>query len=55
MPFPQEAELAEKFALAEVNAALNLDHRENEDLGDEVLDAGDGTDTPQRKKTDRER
>ena len=55
-PFPQEAELAEKSArLAEVNAALNLDHRENEDLGDDTPDEGDGPAAPQRKKSDRER
>ena len=56
VPFPQEAELAEKSArLAEVNAALNLDHKENEDLDDEVPDEGDGTAGPQRKISSRER
>jgi hypothetical protein len=40
-PFPKEAELAEKSArLAEVNAALNLDRREAEDI-DDVPDEGD--------------
>ena len=53
VPFPQEAELAEKSArLAEVNAALNLDHKENEDLDDEVPDEGDAATGPQRKKSE---
>jgi len=56
VPFPQEAELAEKSArLAEVNAALNLDQRENEDdLGDDVPEEGDVS-AGARKKDGRER
>jgi len=51
VPFPQEAELAKKSArLAEVNAALNLDHRENEGLGDDVPDEGEEASKPPRKK-----
>ena len=42
MNFPQEAELAEKSArLAEVNAALNLDHHEPEVLDDDVPEDGE--------------
>ena len=56
VPFPQEAELVEKSArLAEVNAALNLDQRENEDLSDDVPDEGDGPAGPQKKKSVPER
>jgi len=51
VPFPQETELAEKSArLAEVNAALNLDHRESEDLGDDVPEEGEAPAAPPRKK-----
>ena len=50
-PFPQETELAEKSArLAEVNAALNLDQREPEVLGDEAPEEGEDAAKPPCKK-----
>jgi len=49
--FSQEAELAEKSVrLAEVNAALNLDHREPEVPGDDTPEEGGEASKPPRKK-----
>ena len=54
VPFPQEAELAEKSAkLAKVNAALNLDHREPEVLGDDAPEEGEAP-GPKHKKAELE-
>ncbi|MCL2301564.1 MAG: SNF2-related protein [Firmicutes bacterium] len=55
-PFPQETELSEKTArLGELKLALQIDEREPEFLADDAPDEGDGTDAPQRRKSERER
>jgi ribosome biogenesis SPOUT family RNA methylase Rps3 len=55
VPFPQEAELAEKTKrLSEVNIALHLDKREPEFV-DAAPDEGESVGQPTPNKTDRER
>ena len=49
-PFPQEQELSEKTArLAELNALLDMDHTENEIVGNELEEDNE---TPERKPKD---